>query len=135
MTDTVVSFKIAKLAKEKGFDVNVMDCYYKDKTFVPGTMFNNSWLANYNIDDDRYSAPTQSLLRDWMWKKHKIWVEVTLWGDGIGFICTIKQVNGKEDDGSTIVRLVKFTRDIQPSNDPSKSLELGLQNALEAIKN
>ena len=58
-----VSFEIAKLLKEKGFNCGTQYCYYNDETL------------SYNLDGSRYynadrlsaiSAPTQQMALAWM---------------------------------------------------------------------
>lgn len=63
-----VSFKVAKLLKEKGFDWEVRSLYgnyQQDLGF-------SSWSNNYNAYDDLYSAPTQQMACSWFRKEHKI---------------------------------------------------------------
>lgn len=83
MRETLVTFKVAKLAKEKGFD---WGCYwyytYKRKfptnkqTFYPS--IGTGELENFNDKDkigifyERISAPSQPLLQKWLREKHLI---------------------------------------------------------------
>lgn len=65
MTDTLIKFKTAKLAHEKGFNIDTEYYYppveegyaFKDLDFP-------SWQSTK--PDDYYSAPTQSLLQRWL---------------------------------------------------------------------
>ena len=80
MQDQLVSFKVAKLAKEKGFDIPVLNCYNENGElgdveslcFVNYNQFKNVDGSNTNM----YSAPTQSLLQKWLRDKHKIHIFV-----------------------------------------------------------
>lgn len=67
MTEELVSFETAKLAKEKGFKHN-SKCYGGN-----GEILENIENHNNNIMQRfRYAAPTQSLLQKWLRKKHNI---------------------------------------------------------------
>lgn len=58
-----VTYEVAKLAAEKGFDL-VTDEYYSSQTKVTSVSYN------------KYPAPTQSLLQKWLRDEHKIEVYV-----------------------------------------------------------
>jgi hypothetical protein len=66
MEETIVSFKVAKLAKKKGFDISQSQMY----------------ASNGNITDKVYDfdnwceAPTQSLLQKWLREIHKKHINV-----------------------------------------------------------
>ena len=126
--EDLITFETAKLAKEKGFIGECRNAYKvkggKEKLHMIGSEYVNDTLFTL--------APTQSLLQKWLWVNHKVWVEITLWGDGIGFQCLVKQAKGKETDGSTLVR--KLT-DIQvfDRSDPYKLKEIALQESLKLI--
>ena len=133
--DKLITFETAKLAKEKGFIEPVIS-HYRGNNII-----NNGLAYNFNNPKEQAlwnieltSAPTQSAILNWLWIKHKIWVEITLWGDGIGFQCALKKQDGKEDDGSTIIRLflmveVQFVR-----FDIIKVRERAIEAALNSIK-
>ena len=132
MTDTIVSFKTAKLAKEKGFNV---ECEYgytrlkelmtidrSQESFFEGASRNyrNSELESYNksyleCNDDEYvciyTAPTQSLLQKWLREVHNIRVYPTqkIAGD-FGFEIYIK--NEENPAGSPFKRVSYFTQTI-----------------------
>ena len=97
MQDQLVSFKVAKLAKEKGFDIPVLNCYNENGEFgdveslcfVNYNQFKNVDGSNTNM----YSAPTQSLLQKWLRDKHKLEVFVSFspdweWNDKDECLCT-----------------------------------------------
>lgn len=62
MKEQLISFQVAKLAKEKGFALSRFDY---PKYCDEGKIHNNNW--NIGI-----SAPTQSLLQHWLREKHII---------------------------------------------------------------
>jgi len=77
-----ITFKIAKLLKEKGFDQTCQQRYIKcslDKEIIfQEDCSEYNW--NYNYDDSSntyYSAPTISDIVDWIYEKHGIWIEVS----------------------------------------------------------
>lgn len=88
MKETLVSFTVAQLAKEKGFKFDeTLDFYHegyhglfhwhtdKDKitcmSFFENDSTNTGWFY-MNIE-----VPTQSLLQRWVWETHSIWVQST----------------------------------------------------------
>lgn len=78
MTEQMITFKTAKLAKEKKFNWKVRQVYDnngKKIDVISHTNKSNQLIINntshiYNI----CSAPTQSLLQKWLREKHNIYV-------------------------------------------------------------
>lgn len=84
MQDQLVSFQVAKLAKEKGFDGFCFDAYNAHKM-----KYSNGWLEY--IDDNEIEipftseslkpedilAPTQSLLQKWLREVHNIVIDIS----------------------------------------------------------
>lgn len=76
INEAYVSYDIAKLLKEKGFDVPC-DSYYEwfesNVTLYKGHVpeFSNS-NKNHNQFDDRISRPSQSLALKWLREVHKL---------------------------------------------------------------
>lgn len=67
MREELISFKVAKLAKEKGFMFTEPDqLYYND----------GGHINRIHISDLDFPAPTQSLLQRWLREKHKILLTV-----------------------------------------------------------
>lgn len=74
--EAYVSFEIAKLLKEKGFDESIHTWYNIDDgipTFTEGyiKISNVDFVAN---DEDCYSAPTHQMACAWLREKHHIYV-------------------------------------------------------------
>lgn len=118
MTDQLVSFETAKLAKEKGF---------KDMQCI--SRYDGEELVSEEVD--RASSATQSLLQKWLREEHKIHVfigyrpNVQKWDSQAYSLL----VNGKE-----YVKIMKaFNRDIK-YDTYEEALEAGLQEALKLIK-
>jgi hypothetical protein len=74
--NTPVSFEIAKLLKEKGFDVPTQ-LGYDEKG---GYYCDENWKINYNTkpySDLVCSAPTISEVVMWLFETHNIWIYLT----------------------------------------------------------
>lgn len=152
MREEIITFKTAKLAKEKGFNVEVTHCYggdYNDRyelkeynslcTGNNGEMIHRMtgdseylWLCKTDFNNDgfdSYSAPTQSLLQKWLREKHKIHITIGPWfGRDEHFRFTIEP----------ICIIGEFTfEDISEEDFESyeEALEKALQEALKLIKN
>lgn len=75
MQEQIISFDTAKLAKEKGFPVNISRDYYLndgDKKMMTDVNY-----LKYHRNDDLdklLPAPTQSLLQKWLREEHNIYV-------------------------------------------------------------
>ena len=91
MTDQLISYKTAKLAKEKKFDIPCQFFFIKRYNNTKGWYVDNEYqkiesddfidfednINDYNNTDKKYvicSAPTQSLLQRWLREKHEIHV-------------------------------------------------------------
>ena len=97
--EQLITFETAKLASEKGYSPILLGDSFKDK------------------------LPTQSLLQQWLFKKHNLWVAVFQDQDKFDFDIT-----------STKDKTLHFElEDIYPYNLPNEALEKGLQEALKLI--
>ena len=148
MEDTIINFETAKLAKEKGFDINGQDVFdlknnnkiinFKDlavQEFIEDveTGYRDKAL-NYlkedinrtddNSDEEYYLlAPTQSLLAKWLREEHNIIVLVDYEGiDGYYYKFYSYKEGNKNYDASD-----------KNYNTYEKALEIGLQEALKLI--
>lgn len=138
MTETLVSFETAKLAKEKGFDEFCNSWYEEDTN-------NNTYSADdYNkycnttlTFENQYSAPTQSLLQKWLREKYRIYFTHK-------FVFTRtprEQINLKYSIWYTIVSNPILQEDIKGWLRPiegvydtyEEALEQGLQETLKLI--
>ncbi len=78
MQETLVSFRVAELAKEKGFNVL---CNYYYETSRQLICFGGSKQSYTSIDKTLWSnmyllAPTQDLLRKWLLEIHNIHITI-----------------------------------------------------------
>jgi len=72
MKDEIVTFETAKLACQKGFDV---ECKLIYNTIGQAWPPHYGTMSNSDIDSGaRCTAPTQALLQRWLREKHKIFV-------------------------------------------------------------
>ena len=77
MKEELITFKTAKLAKEKGLFNNVEDSvshFYINGKIKEGWIYNSD---ETEITSNRIAAPTQSLLQKLLWEKYSIWVQST----------------------------------------------------------
>ena len=95
MTDQIILFETAKLAREKGFTELCYASYHPKTKKLENTLSYSENILDRNdveyideisitdsisynsTDSTRYDAPTQSLLQRWLREKHNIFVAVT----------------------------------------------------------
>ena len=88
MTDELIKFKTAVLAKEKGFDEQTRNAFDENgeeifcdpcsdsvKLVGLGNRQGHKWWNSKEIG--KYSRPTQSLLQRWLREVHKIHITIT----------------------------------------------------------
>lgn len=68
-----VSFPIAKLLKEKGFDEPTFGFY----SYLTNKYDTYSQLIRVNLLSDNYAAPTIADVVMWLYEKHGIWISVS----------------------------------------------------------
>ena len=71
ITEDYVSFEIAKLLKEKGFDEPTTGTYHKDGTFEHLSL--NKWNSKFIMP---ISAPTHQMAMKWLREVHKLLISV-----------------------------------------------------------
>ena len=140
----LVSFKVAKLAKEKGFKELVVRCYNENETLIEtydlnnigceGGLDYNDFYCDYNncpnyeeyFELILYSAPTQSCLQIWLRDKQNLHVSIQL-GYGIPDSWWSYFIQSIKDDS-----LIVNTENIFYSYE--EALEDGLYEALKIIE-
>jgi hypothetical protein len=92
--NTPVSFEIAKLLKEKGFDVKNRTQYqmYGTQNIPQLEPYNDT---KWNIYKDYYSAPTIADVAMWLYEKHGIWISVDLIDDSTIFRHSFSNIDFK----------------------------------------
>lgn len=136
MKEQLITFKTAKLAKEKGFEVATIHSYelsevlcYKEKA--------HNWNGRKKLlgVDKYFNAPTQSLLQKWLREKHRIVVLIAyphtddnkVGGiNSVTFDVQIYKLHGGDAWKKHILKGI--------TDDYEYTLEKGLQEALKLVK-
>ncbi len=115
LEDVYVSFDTAKLAKEKGFNLQLTSCYFYDWEYFKQKLSTSAILKNHNADDESYSAPTQSILQRWLRNKYNIQVYVyshTLrnekWGDYVVYVNNEALNDARDEEFQTYEEAMEF---------------------------
>lgn len=135
MREELVTFKTAKLAKEKGFIWKTLDSFYKmtfEEVWKPNSRdkFGNyiDWNTHTReVPKNNISRPTQSLLQKWLREVHQIYVWVSYQEPYYDIFVFKGKTNyyRKDDD---------FTNNYTPYKSYEEALEIGLQEAFKLIK-
>ena len=81
ITEDYVSFEVAKLLKEKGFEQYKCQHSYNSKGVF-------QWSDN--LDPYEYSAPTHQMAMKWLREEHKLSIDIcTVQGKGISYMFNI----------------------------------------------
>ena len=96
ITEDFVSFEIAKLLKENGFDEEC-SCFYDNIDYgTPGLEVDGQlYYKNSALDDEEYAAPTLQMAMKWLREVHNIGVFPTTFYrhtetfDGHNYGCTL----------------------------------------------
>ena len=138
MKEQLVTFDTAKLAKEKGFDIDCYHAYDKDNKLIECTSstltgkvvkFSASLIRTLSFYDkpiECHLAPTQSLLQKWLREKHNI--EVTCYKDKDGQYSVSRGKSYSLDN-----TLSGITGKINTFKTYKDALEKGLEEALKLI--
>jgi len=140
MKEILVSLELAKLAKEKGFNLKVYGFYKGEELVLENQLTDvvlgiDDILYNYNKNNS-VSAPTQSLLQKWLREVHGIIVTSKPYQD---------DVSNETDEDIEFQTLweneildVKDSYNVFSDNtfyhSYEEALEIGLQEALKLIK-
>lgn len=131
MTDQLISFETAKLAKEKGFKENT-NAYHnitpmgdkaEDNPIIVGSINHN--YESYNT----IAIPTQSLLQKWLREVHHIHVEV-----GLNFNDKFHYSAVYNRNYVDLFDTIKHKRYNTNFNTYEEALEVGLTEALKFIE-
>jgi hypothetical protein len=155
MKEQLISFKTAKLAKEKGFKELCDSHYFEDGEFRENTITNyNDGEVTYEIEEfeenwndgfltkkngercfgcsksqgylDTFSAPTQALLQKWLREEHKMIVEIIF-----DYEYEVWEFECFYPD--SVDKAVTYYSDIFQFKTYEEALEAGLKQALELI--
>jgi len=126
MTEELITFETAVLAKEKGFDEECLSIYYPDNDFHEphelSITYRNSRLS-FAYRKGAITAASQSLLQRWLRERHEIWIYVMpkLIIEQVVWVNNTDVKEGKKEWGIY-------------HNTYEKALEAGLQYGLKQIK-
>lgn len=134
MTDQLISFETAKLAKEKEFKEECTHYYVNKTEILKPFMFDDNPKV-ISIQDGTNNglltiAPTQSLLQKWLREEHKIFIEV-----GLNFNDKLN-VAIYDRRHKTVIETIRHKIFLDASNNFNtyeEALEVGLQKALKLI--
>lgn len=140
MKDELITFKTAKLAKEKGFDELCLCCYayspqysYSRNEKCLESAINMTGNLYFDSDDmvnaekngyTTWLAPTQSLLQRWLREAHSI--HINIWYEKSG-----KFTGNLNDDCANVIGIALFG---EQWNTYEEALEAGLVEALKLIE-
>ena len=124
MEEQLITFGTAKLAKEKGFDVELHLYYSVSVNSGDIISSDNIHKANLNLYDDVWSRPTQSLLQKWLREEYIIDINITRVGSDFPYYLQITQYGNKCDILGFDEYFIIY----------EEALEKGLQEALKLIK-
>jgi len=138
MEDTLISYKTAKLAKEKGFDIEVQAMTCGEGYPI---VFNPQEESPYNWNSrNGYSIPTQSLLQKWLREKLNIYINACIGYseytpcDSVYFQYELLYITDRidgQDYGANCHKEISKKRNYSTYEE---ALEEGLYQALNLIK-
>ena len=138
MEDTLVSFEVAKLLKEKGFNESYNYAYVKEKK-KPQELINNynyTYYRNLIKQNPKhlelkevFISPTQSLVQKWLREVHNIYVTCSPYMDEELDNQTLweNEIVDVKDDWNTFSDYTFY-------HSYEESLEAGILEALKLIK-
>ena len=129
LKEKLISFETAKLAKEKGFELNSI-CYYQlySEGQLRYKLFTEEDENGGYVNEDslnRIAVVTQTLLQMWLREVHEISIKIDDYytDSRVRFDYNVCQLGSQEDNPVGIFKTYE------------KALEIGLQEALKLIKN
>lgn len=129
MKEQLVSFKTAKLAAKKGFNITPRWCYDLTEYYTQGIY----GIIEYGtvVGDLELYAPTQSLLQKWLREEHDIHIEISKWDDDTYsaiLVSNNEKYNFPEESEDVSYEAIGM-------NSYEEALEIGLYEALKLIGN
>lgn len=133
MTEQLITFETAKLAKEKGFDIpcwNFFSKEDKEEDIMNWVGVNFKQKLSVARKFVRYWKPTQSYLQKWLREVHNIHIQLAMHEFGKWVFGLQLQDKGMED----YPRISKNNVwDIEDYNSYEDALEAGIYQALKLI--
>lgn len=140
MQEQLITFETAQLAKQKGFDLEVLHFYCKNETCnhleVPNKY---SFEVNANNDSENnfgygltWSAPTQSFLQAWL--RNIKGIEITIIPNYIYIVFPLKRMTDALDklEGDQTIDLLDLASETEYKTY-EEALEVALVEALKMI--
>jgi len=130
MTEQLISFETAKLAREKGFVNPFCNNWYlvypNEKPYTVDYEIRLNRIRE-DIGDDDIAAPTQSLLQKWLREKYLIhvWPKYISY-DSKPWAINIDSLSSKDNGMKMLIIPLRF-------QSYEESLEIGLQEAIKLI--
>lgn len=107
LTEDYVTFEIAKLLKEKGFDERVLSFY--TESGLEGYMSALRATKNTELNSEFVSRPTLQMAMKWLRQKNDIAIEINV-GSGSKDCWVSNVIKGyKTENGTYIQTFVKFS--------------------------
>ena len=123
MKDKLIQFSTAKLAKQKGFNIETQKYWANYYTGEPLMKWKLISKEDKTMEYMEWAAPTQSLLQRWLREEHNLHVD--MYRNAIGFQCNLD----KAGCGTHIRKVTDCEEDTY-----EQALEKGIQEALKLIK-
>jgi len=130
MEEQLIEFKTAKLAKEKGFNEETLYYFRSEHSLGKNTITyrTNTQMNVWDDTQEKWSAPTQSLLQKWLRDEHNIYVTAMPHEDSVFFKYNTRVPDKALHTGGT--RLMQYEFEFKTYEE---ALEEGLQEALKLI--
>lgn len=124
MEEELITFKTAKLLKEKGFNEYCKDIIREDN----GRMMQSVFRTNKDLPKGAYSRPTQSIAAKWLRETKNLHISIIRNACGYGYdIC-------KADNGTHITDgIFDGPNDGGQWDTYEEALEVGIQEALKLV--
>jgi len=130
----LILFETAKLAKEKGFNEPCRYIMKEDHSTEPDKLLdciNKEFTQNSYCASNDFTIPTQSLLKNWLWETHNIYIEMNISYDAkINHFFVIHNLNDYDPMNSYERR----ERSEYLYNSYEKALEAALLEGLKLIE-
>lgn len=134
MEETLISFDTAKLAKEKGFSYKFNAVYWDDGELEEGIVGYNRVVSK--TEQERYGAPTKSLLQKWLRDIHGIHIIIIPTVTSSWTYKTVTVISQRNED---VIKGIKNVSDLPPYKEVCgydfNNFEDALEDALfESLK-
>ena len=130
MEETLISFKTAEPAKDKGFNILCKFSYDSDGGLQTNEPLNKEDKCFLNKCDVCYSAPTQGLLQKWLREVHGINIVISPSYRCFNII-QISKYNEIEDQNEDVASSGLEFKDFETYEE---ALEVGLSESLKLIE-